>query len=262
MSNLVTILACAWRLLCHRPLANARGLFPWLLVAAALALLGRSPELRVVTNLVTVFGFAFCISLFASTYAAMAHPDHARPKNIVEELKVAGIALWKTILVIVVLSVSAKAVLGVDLWSRTHEISLVVLILCLSFFVAESHVKENISLRRLAAAFATMPLTMVTILGFAMVWAAGIELALDELNWAHAATLADPDVPVAVQKASTMLYVVAAAALTYLRVGGAVAMFVALHAFWRQQKIPPHAWLGRSSGQPSPRLAGDEAVRS
>jgi len=257
MTSVVTILACAWGLLCHRPLAIARGLFPWLLVAAALALLGRNPELRVVANLVTVFGFAFCISLFASTYAGIAYPDHARPKNIVDELKVAGIALWKTILVIVVLAVSAKAVLGIDLWSRTHEISLVVLILCLSFFVAESHLKETISLRRLAAAFAAMPLTMVTILGLALVWALGIELALDELNWAHKATLADPDVPAAVHKASTMFYVVAAAALTYLRIGGAVALFVALHAFWRQQKIPPHAWLGQRSDQPLPRLAGE-----
>ena len=257
MNGVATILACAWGLLRHRPLAIAYGLFPWLLVAAALSLLGRNPELRVVANLLAVFGFAFCISVFASTYAGMAYPDPARPASIAEELKVTGVALWKTILVIVALAVSAKAVLGIDLWSRTHEISLVVLILCLSFLVAESHVKESISLRRLAAAFATMPLTMATILGLAIVWALGIELALDELNWAHMATAANATMPAAIQKGSTVLYVAAAAALTYLRICGAVALFVALHAFWRRHR--PQAGLGHPGDRPLAAPVSDHA---
>ena len=246
MNGVVTILACAWALLCSRPLAIARGLFPWLLVAAALSLLGRNPDLRVVANLLAVFAFAFCISLFASTYAGMAYPDHAKPASIMEELTVTGIALWKTILVIAALALGAKVVLGIDLWNKTHEISLVILILCLTFFVTESHVKESISLRRLATAFATIPLTMMTILGVAMVWALGIEIMLDELNWAHMAAAADETVPAAIQKGSTVFYVVVAAALTYLRICGAVALFVALHRFWRHHA--PQVQPGQHSG--------------
>ena len=243
MNGIVNILACARALVCYRPLAIARGLFPWLVVAAALSLLGRNPALRVVANLLCVFGFAFCISLFASTYAALAYPGYARPSSIVEELRVAGIALWKTILVMVVLAVTAKIVFGIDVWTRTHGISLVILILCQTFFVAESHVKESMSLRRLAGAFASMPLTMLTIMAMAVVWAIGIEFVLDEINQAHTVT-ADDTVPAAVQRGSTIVYVMVAATLTYIRICGAVALFVALHAFWRHH-VPPQTWLGQ-----------------
>ena len=86
MNGIVNILACARALVCYRPLAIARGLFPWLVVAAALSLLGRNPALRVVANLLCVFGFAFCISLFASIYAALAEKER---EQISERTKVA-----------------------------------------------------------------------------------------------------------------------------------------------------------------------------
>lgn len=257
MHGITTILACAWALLRHRPLAIARGLFPWLVVAAMLSLLGRDPNLRVVANLLAVFSFAFCISLFASTYAAIAYPDHARPSGVLEELTIATVALWKTIMVLVVLAVSARLVLGVDVWHQTHGISLVVLILCLTFFVTESHVGESISLRRLVGAFASMPFTMGTIVVAAMVWAIGIEVVLNELNEAQHLTLADETVPAAVQRASAVAYVFSAAALTYVRIGGVVALFVAMHAFWRNRAPAPAS----PAPQPQPVLtaAADQA---
>jgi hypothetical protein len=249
MNGIATILACAWALLRHRPLAIARGLFPWLVVAAMLSLLGRDPHLRVIANLLAVFSFAFCISLFASTYAAMAYPDHARPSGVLEELTIATVALWKTIMVLVVLAVSARLVLGIDVWHQTHGISLVVLILCLTFFVTESHVKESISLRRLAGAFLAMPFTMGTIVMVAMVWAIGIEVMLNELNQAQHTALADETVPGAVQKVSAVAYVFFAAGLTYVRICGVVALFVALHAFGRNRAPAP------ARPQPQPVLA-------
>ena len=240
MNGIMTILACAGALLRYRPLAIARGLFPWLVVAAMLSLLGRNPELRVVANLLAVFSFAFCISLFASTYAGIAYPDYAKPSGVLEELRIAVIALWKPIMVIVVLAVGVRLVLGIDVWHETHGISLVALILCLTFFVTESHVQESMSLRRLAGAFATMPLTMGTIVAAAMIWAIGIEIVLDQLNQAQRAMLADETVPAVVHRASAVLYVFIAAALTYVRICGVVALFVALHAFWRHRN-PPQA---------------------
>src|SRR5262245_63199859 len=119
MNGIATILACAWALLRHRPLAIARGLFPWLVVAAMLSLLGRDPHLRVVANLLAVFSFAFCSSLFASTYAAMAYPYHARPSRVLEELTIATVALWTTIMVMVVLPMGATVALVMDVWHQT-----------------------------------------------------------------------------------------------------------------------------------------------
>jgi hypothetical protein len=235
ISSVIAILACAWALLRYRPLRIARGLFPWLLLTSTLSLVGAPPALQLGCKLLAFFGVAFCISLVASTYASLVYPAYARPTNLTEELKVAAVALWKTVLVAIAFALSAqflRAALGVNWWDAKYWISAEVMTLCLTFFVVESHLKQGMSAWRLAGALRSMPSIVVMIIAAALAWTLAVNLLQDQVRPLSEMTAVDETIPEALRAGAVAFYI---AAFAYLRIWGAVLLFVALYAFWHYQ---------------------------
>jgi hypothetical protein len=239
MTNVMTILACAWALLRYRPLQIARGLLPWLFLTSILWLGGATLGFRGLANILLFLGIAFCMALFASTYAAMAYPAHARPASIIEELKVAGVALVKTLAVAIVLALLTgliKTAVGADPWDLALAFSMAAITLCLTFFVVNNHVGEGMAFQRLVAIVAAMPLTTLAIVVAAMAWNFGIDLVQDQIRPWRKDIMADELMPFWLKMALVGLYMTV---FSYLRMAGTAALFVALHAFWSNRHQPP-----------------------
>ena len=239
MNDVMTILGCAWTLLRYRPLQFARGLLPWLFLTSTAWLAVASLGQKGLANLITFLGLAFCMVLFASTYAGMAYPAHAKPSSMRDEIKIAGMALFKTFAIGIVLALATgliKAAVGFDLWDASLGFSTVVLMLCLTFFVTDSHVGEGMSIKRLARMVAAMPLTTLAVVAAAMMWNFGVDLVQDQVRPLRKAVMVDEEMPIELRMALVALYM---AVFTYLRISATAALFVALHAFWSHRHPPP-----------------------
>jgi hypothetical protein len=179
------------------------------------------------------------MALFASTYAGMAYPAHPKPASMRAEVKVAAMALLKTFAIGIVLALVAgliKAAIGFDLWDASLGFSTVVLMLCLTFFVTDSHVGEGMSIKRLVGMVTTLPLTTLGVVAAAMMWNFGVDLVQDQVRPLRKAVMVDEEMPIELRMALVALYM---AIFTYLRISATAALFVALHAFWSYRRQPP-----------------------
>ena len=155
------------------------------------------------------------------------------------EVKIAAMALLRTFAIAIVLALATgliKAAVGFDLWNASLGLSTVVLMLCLTFFVTDNHVGEDMSIKRLAGMVAAMPLTTLAVVVAAMMWNFGVDLVQDQVRPLRKAVMMDDEMPIELRMALVALYM---AVFTYLRISATAALFVALHAFWSYRRQPP-----------------------
>lgn len=239
MNDIRTILLCAWTLVRYRPLAMARSVLPWLFLTSTVWLGGATLGFRGLANVLIFLGIAFCMALFASTYAAMAYPAHAGPATMIEELKVAGLALVKTFAVTIVLALLAaliKPAIGADITNLRVAFSMAVATLCLTFFVVNNYVGEGMSFRRLIAIVTAMPLTTFAIVMAAMAWNLGLDFVQDQARPWRIDVMADELMPFEFKMVVVGIYM---AVFSYVRMAGTAALFVALHVLWFHRQQPP-----------------------